>query len=136
MRAGWAELARKYRPLLIATSSLVVLLLLALVVFRGPISRGLIPDPRMNQQLELAQAALKRGELSRADGRGARELFEAALAIDPDQIAARDGLQQVRDAAIARADLSLRKHRLWSARQDLALAKDLAAPAITLQPLQ
>jgi hypothetical protein len=136
MRAGWAELARKYRPLLIATASIVLLLLLAMIVFRGSISRRLIPDPRMNQQLELAQAALKRGELTRADGRGARELFEAALAIDPDQIAARDGLQQVRDAAIARADASLRQHKLASASRDLALAKDLSAPAITLQPLQ
>lgn len=136
MRAGWAELARKYRPLLIATSLLVALLVLAMIAFRGPISRRLLPDPRMNQQLDLAEAALKRGDLSRADGRGARELFEAALAIDPDQIAARDGLQQVRDAAIARADAALRRRNLVSASRDLALAKELSAPEVMLQPLQ
>jgi tetratricopeptide (TPR) repeat protein len=99
-------------------------------------ARRLVPDSRMNQQLEMAQAALSRGELSRGDGRGARELFEAALAIDPDQSAARDGLLQVRDAAIARASLSLRERKLASARRDLALAKELSAPAVTLQPLQ
>jgi hypothetical protein len=134
MRAGWVELARKYRSLLIAAP--LVLLVLLLIVFREPISRRLIPDPRMNQQLELAQAALKRGDLSRADGRGARELFEAALAIDPDQTAAQEGLQQVRDAAVARADAALRRHRLASASKDLALAKALSAPAVILQPLQ
>lgn len=134
MRAGWVEFVSKHRLLLIAAP--LVLAVLALIVFREPISRRLVPDPRMNQQLELAQAALKRGDLSRADGRGARELFEAALAIDPDQVAARDGLQQVRDAAIARAESSLQKHLLASAGKDLALAKDLSAPAVTLQPLQ
>ena len=33
----------------------------------------------------------------------------------PDKIVAREGLQQVRDAAIARADLNLRQHRLAQA---------------------
>jgi tetratricopeptide (TPR) repeat protein len=136
MRAGWAELARKYQPLLIALPLVLLVLALTLIVFREPISRRLIPDPRMNQQLELAQAALQHGDLSRADGRGARELFQAALAIDPDQIVAQEGLQQVRDAAIARADAALQKHQLALARQDLALAKELSAPAVTLQPLQ
>lgn len=134
MRAGWAELASKYQPLLIAAP--LVLLVLVLIVFREPISRSLVPDPRMNQQLEQAQAALQRGELSRTDGRGARELFEAALATDPDQIAAREGLQQVRDAAIARANLLLQQHRLPAARRDLALAQALSAPEVDLQPLQ
>ena len=134
MRAGWAELARKYRPLLIALP--LVLAVLAVIVFREPIGRRLVPDSRMNQQLESAQLALARGDLTRADGRGARELFEAALAIDPDQSAARDGLQQVRDAAVARAAESLRARNLALARRDLALAKELSAPAVTLQPLQ
>ena len=134
MRAGWAELAGRYRPLLIALP--LLLAVLCVIVFRESIGRRLVPDSRMNQQLELAQAAMQRGDLSRGDGRGARELFEAALAIDPDQSAARDGLLQVRDAAIARADASLRAHHLASARTDLALARELSAPAVELQPLQ
>jgi len=113
-----------------------VLAVLGVIVFREPIGRLLVPDSRMNRQLELAQAALRRGELSSSDGRGARELFEAALAIDPDQSAARDGLQEVRDAAIARADQSLRAGKLALARRDLALARELSAPAVTLEPLQ
>ena len=117
MRAGWAEFARRHRPLLIAAP--LVLAVLSVIVFRVQIGERLVPDSRMNRQLELAQRALRRGELTRADGRGARELFEAALAIDPDQSAARDGLQQVRDAAIARAELSLREHKLPLARQDI-----------------
>ena len=65
MRAGWAELARRYRPLLIALP--LVLAVLGVIVFREPIGRRLVPDSRMNQQLEMAQAALSRGELSRAN---------------------------------------------------------------------
>lgn len=133
MRVDWADRARKRKSLLVAVP--LVLLLASVIVWREPISRHLVPDPHLNQQLDRARAALARGELSRADGKGARELFEAALAIDPDQLAARDGLQQVRDTALARAELSLRQQHLAQARRDLALAKTLSVPQVQLQPL-
>lgn len=131
MHDGWGN-KRRWLPWLITSGALLVML----VFWREPISQRLIPDSRLNQQIELAQAALAAGELTRADGKGARELFEAALAIDPEQIMARQGLRQVRDAAMARTLIALKARRATQARQYLSLAEALAAPAVQLQPLQ
>ena len=132
MRAAWADSENGRRWLLGAG----LLLVFVLVFWRDSISQRLVPDPRMNRQLERAQAALVHGELSAADGSGARELFESVLAADPDQMIARQGLVEVRNAAIARAQLALNQHRLAQARTNLALAQALSAPAVQLQPLR
>jgi hypothetical protein len=109
----------------------LLLLLVLLETWRVPISEKLLPDPRLNRELERAQRALQRGELD-----GARVLYEAVLAIDPDQQAARAGLLTVRNAAIARAEAALRRHRVEEARRALELAASLSAPLVQLQPLQ
>lgn len=141
MRADWAEWldawihkVRGHRAGWLVAAGL--LMVLALVFWREPIGERVLPDPRMNQQLELAQQALAQGKLSAADGSGARELFESVLAADPDQMTARQGLVEVRNAAIERAQLALSRHRLLQARNNLALAESLSAPAVQLQPLQ
>ena len=141
MRADWAEsldawIHRNRGQALRWLVAAAVLLVLALFFWRGPISERLLPDPRMNRQLERAQQALAQGKLSAADGSGARELFESVLAADPDQMAAREGLVQVRNAAIERATVALAKHRLLQARNSLELAESLSAPAVQLQPLK
>lgn len=109
---------------------------LALVIWREPLGRFLLPDPRLNQRLAAADAALARGELTRADGQGARELYEAVLAADPDQLAAQQGLARVRVAAVNQVEAALRAHRLAEARRQLALAESLSVPREQLQPLQ
>jgi len=134
MRGAWADWARAHGKYWLL--GICLLLAIALVVWRNAISERLFPDPRMNRQLELAQAALKRGELSNADGTGARELFESVLAADPDQMIARQGLVDVRKAAIARAELALSRRRLTETRRNLALAQALSAPNVQLQPLR
>jgi tetratricopeptide (TPR) repeat protein len=111
-------------------------LLLLVNSLRVPISERLVPDARLNRNLERAQKALAHGELSRPDGRGARELFESVLAIDPDQQQAREGVLEVRGAALARADTELRERRIDDARRDIALAQALDAPVVALQPLR
>jgi len=141
MRADWAEsldawIHRNRGHALRWLVAAGVLLVLALFFWRGPISERLLPDPRMNRQLERAQQALAQGKLSAADGSGARELFESVLAADPDQMAAREGLVQVRNAAIERATVALAKHRLLQARNNLELAESLSAPAVQLQSLK
>ena len=112
------------------------LLLVLLVVGRGWLSEHLFPDPRLNRQLELAQAALARGVLTSPDGRGARELFESVLAADPDQEAARQGLVEVGNAAIADAQRALAQRQVGRARARLALAEALSAPSGQLQSLR
>lgn len=110
--------------------------LFALVFWREQISERLVPDPRMNQRLEQATAALRQGKLSSPDGRGARELYESVLATDPDQMGARQGLVAVRNAAITRATQDLDRRRLAQARSDLALAETLAAPSTQVEALR
>ena len=133
MRDGWADGLRGPRMGWLMAVALVILLLVA---GRSWLSERLVPDPRMNRQLEQAQAALKAGRLSASDGTGARELFESVLASDPDQMQARQGLLTVREAAIERTQSSLAAHRLAQARDSLALAAALSAPQVQLQPLQ
>ena len=132
MRAAWAD--RRSRWLLIAAGAILVLSVL--VWARAWLSDRLVPDPRMNSRLERANAALKAGKLSAADGSGARELYESVLAVDPDQMQARAGLLAVREAAIARAQQALAARRLREAEAQLALAQALSAPQVQLQPLQ
>lgn len=109
---------------------------IALMVWREPLGRFLLPDPRLNQRLAAADAALARGELTRADRQGARELYEAILAADPDQQMAQQGLARVRAAAMKNLDNALRAHRLAEARKQLALAVSLSVPREQLQPFQ
>lgn len=131
MRVAWAE---RRTWLLVVAAVLAVGLLL--VFGRSWLSERLVPDPRMTRRIEQAEVALHAGKLSAADGSGARELFESVLALDPDQMRARQGLLEVREAAIARAQRALAAHRLAEAADALTLAQALSAPQVQLQPLQ
>ncbi|MGY0618505.1 hypothetical protein [Lysobacter sp. A378] len=108
----------------------------ALLVARQPISQWLWPDTRIQQLRIDAAQALGAGELSRADGRGARELYEAALALDPDRIGARDGLVAVGNAALARANAAIEQGHPAEARDALQLARDLAVPTAQTDALE
>ncbi|WP_222565175.1 hypothetical protein [Novilysobacter antarcticus] len=108
--------------------ALGVLLAAALLWWHRPISEAIWPDTRVQQMQSDAARALQAGELSRPDGRGARELYEAALALDPDRGDTRDGLMQVGEAALARANAQIDGGRLDEARLSLQLARELAMP--------
>lgn len=132
VEGGWVAWLGRWRGWLLGGA-----IVLALLVFgRGWISERLFPDPRLNRQLEQAQAALGKGLLSSPDGRGARELFEAVLAADPDQMTARQGLVAVRDAAIIDAQRALDRRQTGRARERLALAEALSAPTVMVQNLR
>lgn len=112
-----------------------VIVAAALLWWHRPISEAIWPDTRI-QQLRLdAASALQAGELSRADGRGARELYEAALALDPDRGGTRDGLMQVGEAALARAGQEIDAGRPEDARASLQLARELAMPRASIDEL-
>ena len=114
----------------------VVALLLALGNWRESLSQALIPSSELNREIEAAQLALARGELSRADGQGARERFQAVLARDPDHPAARSGLVAVREAALVHARAALANGDFDAARQHLGLARAMAAPADDLAGIE
>lgn len=104
------------------------LLLVALPLLRQPLAERLWPENPVQQALAEAREALQRGNLSAADGSGARELFEAALAMDPDRPEPRQGLAEVAEAALVRARLETAAGRYPQAHAALQLARELSAP--------
>lgn len=103
-------------------------LFVGLMLVRRPLADWFWNEPRIEQTLEQADAALAAGRLSAADGSGARELFQAALALDGDRIEARAGLQRTGTAAVQAAEAALRSGDVERATQALALARELQVP--------
>ena len=122
---------RRWAALGLAIGGIAMLLLA-----REPVSEWLWPDTRVQQLRADAANALLAGELTRADGRGARELYEAALALDPDRPDARDGLARVGRAALARAEAAFARGRFDDAHASLQLARDLAVPRSQTEALE
>lgn len=114
----------------------VMLVLLALVLLRQPLADRLWPDSRLQQLRSDAAAALREGRLTSPDGRGARELYEAALALDPDRDEARSGLTRVGQAALVRAEQAIVQRRYADAHAALALASELAVPRAQADALE
>ena len=110
--------------------------LLAALGMAALFSDGLWPETRAQQLRREAAEALARGHLTAPDGSGARELYEAALALDPDRPDARDGLTLVGHAALARADAQIDAGQFAQARQSLALARAMTVPQPRLVELE
>ncbi len=106
----------------------VVLVLVLIGIFRQPLADGLWPQTRAQALRTQAAQALAQGRLTAADGSGARELYEAALAIDPDRANARDGLRDVAMAALAKARAAAAQDRFVDAHAALQLAHELSVP--------
>lgn len=106
----------------------VALLAMALAIFRQPLADRLWPEPRIQQLLDQGQAALAAGRLSADDGSGARELFQAALALDNDRTEARQALVRTGEAALEQARAALARGDPAQARSALALARELQVP--------
>ena len=108
------------------------LLVLALVVvvagllwFNQGSLRGMLPRTDLDSVLVQAQNALKDGHLDGQDGTSARELFQQVAAQEPDNDRARDGLRQVGQAELARADAALQAGQFDEAAQRAAVAREL-----------
>ncbi len=112
-----------------------MLLVVLLAVLRVPLGGLLWPETRGQALRAEAERALAEGRLSVADGTGARELFEAALAMDPDRREASQGLARVADAALQQARAALAEDRLGDARAGLALARELSVPKAEAEQL-
>ena len=110
---------------------LVPLLLLLLVAAAGTLwinqnrLRGMLPRTDLNTMLTQAQQALQDGRLDGHDGTSARELFQAAAALEPDNDRARIGLRQVGQAELAQADAALQAGHIDQAMQQAATAREL-----------
>lgn len=125
-----ATTATRLRPrwLWVLGGMVLVLACLFVAVSRGPLGERLWPEAEAETLRRQADAALARGHLTAADGSGARELYEAAMAIDPDRAESRAGLSRVAEAALRRASGELAQGDLGAAERSLALARALSAP--------
>lgn len=110
---------------------LVVASLLVLVVAAGglwsqqDVLRSWLPRTDFNDVLGRAQQALKAGHLDGQDGTSARELFQQAVALEPDNDRASDGLHEVGRAELSQADAALQSGQFSQAAQKAALAREL-----------
>ena len=121
--------------LALAAAALVALALM-LGQWRQQLGEHLVPESATNLQIDQAQQALARGQLSEPDGSGARELFQAVLARDPDHLAARAGMVAVRDTALEQAREAIDRGDGATARARIELARGMAAPAASLVELE
>jgi hypothetical protein len=109
--------------LLVAVAAFVLL-----VAFGRPLANWFWNEPQVEQLLDRGDRALAAGRLSAADGSGAREWYQAALALDSDRPQARTGLARTGRAALAQAGAALDAGDTAAAAQALALAKELQVP--------
>lgn len=126
---AWAR--AHWRWLAVAGLGFVVVL----AALRQPLADLIWPQNRTQALLVQAETALARGHLSAADGSGARELFEAAAAMDPDRGEPVQGLARVADAAVAQAQAALQADDVAGTHAALGLARALSAPRQAVEPV-
>lgn len=118
---------------IVAVAAFVIALLL---VLRQPLANWLWPETRAERLRQDAGRALAEGRLTAADGSGARELYTAALALDPDRADARAGLDRVGQAALAQARVAIARRQFERAHEALELADELSVPRAQAEALR
>lgn len=103
----------------------IVVVLAVLAWFNQDSLRHLLPRTNLNNLLARADVALQQGRLDGHDGHSARELYEAARALEPDNEHALSGLQNVGKAELARARQALAAGHEDAAEEALAEARAL-----------
>ncbi|MBH1841608.1 hypothetical protein I5W21_18390 [Stenotrophomonas maltophilia] len=115
---------RVWRWALVAALAVFVLL----VLLRKPLADWFWDEPKIEQLLAEGDRALATGRLSAADGTGARERYQAVLALDGDRPQAREGLARTGVAALQQASEKLQANDLEGSAKALALARELQVP--------
>lgn len=116
--------------------ALLAFVIALLLVLRQPLADWLWPQTRAERLRIRAERALAAGQLTAADGSGARELYAAALALDPDRADARAGLDRVGQAALAQARAALARRQFDKAHEALQLAEALSVPRAQVDALR
>jgi hypothetical protein len=106
----------------------IPLVLLLGWLLRGPVAEWLWSEAEAETLRQQAEVALQQGRLTADDGTGARELYAAAMAIDPDRAELRSGLARVAQAAVQQARDAAERGAFERAHRQLRLARELSAP--------
>ncbi|MDG6746550.1 hypothetical protein QCF01_19350, partial [Staphylococcus aureus] len=93
---------RLREPVVVALVAALAVFVL-LVLLRKPLADWFWDEPQIEQLLVEGDRALAAGRLSAADGSGARERYQAVLALDGDRPQARQGLARTAAAALQQA---------------------------------
>ncbi len=105
--------------------ALILIAAVAIVWINQSRLRGMVPRTELNDVLARADQALQAGHLDGHDGTSARELYQAVIAMRPDNDAASEGLQRTGRALLAQADAALQSGHLEQAAQEATQARDL-----------
>ena len=118
------QVRRRSRAPWIVVAVVVVLLGAGWALTHQSTLSGLLPQTQLNSLLTRADKAYAEGKLSGSPD-SARDLYEAARALDPDNEQALTGLQNVGHAELARAQAALTQGDYASARTSLEEARSL-----------
>ncbi len=124
----WWLQARHARRIWRWTLLVAVAVFVLLVAFGRPLANWFWNEPQVEQLLDRGDRALAAGRLSAPDGTGAREWYQAALALDTDRPQARAGLARTGRAALQQAGAALDAGDTAAAERALALARELQVP--------
>jgi tetratricopeptide (TPR) repeat protein len=98
--------------------------------------RSLLPSTELNSLIARGNKALADGRLVGNQNDSARELFQAARAIDPDNDQARQGLNQVGERLVEHANTAIAKNDFGTARTDLAAATEVLGGGPEIEELK
>jgi len=87
--------------------------------------RALLPSTELNGLISRAQKALAENRLVGTQGDSARELFQSARALDPDNDQVKKGLDNVGTQLVEQARAALAHNDLATARADLTAAEEV-----------
>ena len=121
-----AEEPRRSRSLIVIPI-LVVLIAIAAAAgwFYQDRLRALLPSTELNGLIARAQKALAEERLVGTQGDSARELFQSARALDPDNDQVKKGLDNVGKQLVEQAHAALARNDLATVRTDLAAAEEV-----------
>ncbi|MCE7950496.1 MAG: serine/threonine protein kinase [Xanthomonadales bacterium PRO7] len=112
------------RRWIFAVIAAVVIATLALWFFQNRL-RGLLPNTELNTLIARGDKALAEDKLVGNHNDSARELFQAARTLDPDNEAARAGLNKVGGRLIEQARAALTRNDFSTAQSDLDQANEV-----------
>lgn len=116
-------------------SVLIAAAALAAWQFQGRL-RALIPNTELNGLIARADKALAAGRLVGTQHDSARELFEAARTLDPDNDQARQGLNKVGARLLEQARVALTRNDFATMKTDLDAANEVLGGGAEIEQLQ